>query len=154
MRLYFLRHGKADWPDWDKPDDERPLTKEGRREMERIAEFLRELKIEPTVILSSPLPRAWQTAEYVAAALGANLVEVPALGNGFSAAKLRPLLKRAEGGDLMLVGHEPDFTTVIRALTGGDVKLGKGGIARVDLQQGAAPDGRLIWLIPPKIARM
>ena len=121
--------------------------------MERIAKFLRELKVEPTVILSSPLPRAWQTAEYAAAALGVDLEQVPALGKGFTAAKLRPLLKRAEGGDLMLVGHEPDFTTVIRALTGGDVKLGKGGIARVDLQPGTAPNGRLIWLIPPKIAR-
>ena len=121
--------------------------------MERIAKFLADLKIEPAVVLSSPLPRAWQTAEYAADALGVELHEEPALGKGFSAAKLRALLKRAEGGDLMLVGHEPDFTTVIRALTGGDVRLGKGGIARVDLAHGTAIDGRLIWLIPPKIAR-
>jgi phosphohistidine phosphatase len=153
MKLYFLRHGKADWPDWNKPDDERPLTKEGRREMQRIAKFLAELKVAPAVVLSSPLPRAWQTAEYAADALGVELHEEPALGKGFSAAKLRALLKRAQGGDLMLVGHEPDFTTVIRALTGGDVRLGKGGIARVDLAHGTAIDGRLIWLIQPKIAR-
>jgi phosphohistidine phosphatase len=152
MRLYFLRHGNADWPDWDKPDDERPLNKEGGREMERIAKFLRELTIEPSVILSSPLPRAWQTAEFAADALGVELEEEPRLGKGFSAAKLRAMLKRAKGGDLMLVGHEPDFSTVIRALTGGVVKLGKGGLARVDLEPGAM-DGRLIWLIPPKIAR-
>jgi phosphohistidine phosphatase len=152
MRLYFLRHGKADWPGWNKPDDERPLNKEGRKEMQRIAKFLRELRVEPALILSSPLPRAWQTAEYAADALQVELQQEPALGKGFSAAKLRPLLKRAKGGDLMIVGHEPDFTTVIRALTGGDVKLGKGGIARVDLEP-AAVDGRLIWLIPPKIAR-
>jgi phosphohistidine phosphatase len=152
MKLYFLRHGKADWPDWDKPDDERPLNKEGRREIERIAKFLRELKIEPAVILSSPLPRAWQTAEYAAKELGVEAEEEPRLGKGFSAAKLRAMLKRAQGGDLMLVGHEPDFSTVIRALTGGVVKLGKGGLARVDLEPGAV-DGRLIWLIPPKIAR-
>jgi len=152
MRLYFLRHGKADWPDWDKPDDERPLNKEGRREMKRIAKFLRELKIEPAVILSSPLPRAWQTAEYVADALGAELEEEPRLGKGFSATKLRAMVKRAQGGDLMIVGHEPDFTPVIRPLTGRVVKLGKGGLARVDVDPGAM-DGRLIWLIPPKIAR-
>jgi phosphohistidine phosphatase len=152
MKLYFLRHGKADWPDWDKPDDERPLNKEGRREMERIAKFLRELRIEPAVILSSPLPRAWQTAEYAADELGVKAEEEPRLGQGFSAAKLRAMLKRAQGGDLMLVGHEPDFSTVIRALTGGVVKLGKGGLARVDLEPGAV-DGRLIWLIPPRIAR-
>ena len=153
MRLYFLRHGKADWPEWDKSDDERPLTKEGRREMERIARFLADLKVEPAVVLSSPLPRAWQTAQYAAAALRVGLQEEPALRPGFSAAKLRTLLKRAQGGDLMLVGHEPDFSTLIRALTGGDVRLAKGGFARVDLAHGTAVDGRLIWLIPPKIAR-
>ena len=153
MKIYFLRHGKADWPDWKRPDDERPLTKEGKREMERIGEFLRELKIEPAVVLSSPLPRAWQTAEYAARALGVNLEEELALAKGFSAAKLRGFLKRAKGGDLMIVGHEPDFSTVIRALTGGDVRIGKGGIARVDLQHGTAMNGRLVWLIPPKIAR-
>ena len=153
MKLYFLRHGKADWPDWDKSDDERPLTKEGRREMARIAKFLAQLKIEPAVVLSSPLPRAWQTAEYAAEALGVRLEKEPTLASGFNAARLRVLLKRANGGDLMIVGHEPDFSTVIRALTGGDVQLGKGGIARVDLQQGTAVNGRLIWLIPPNIAR-
>ncbi len=121
--------------------------------MEEIAKFLRDLKIEPAVVLSSPLPRAWQTAEYAAAVLGAELQEELVLAKGFTAAKLRTLLKRAKGGDLMIVGHEPDFSTVIRALTGGDVRLGKGGIARVDLQHGTAVDGRLIWLIPPKIAR-
>ena len=152
MKLYFLRHGKADWPDWDKPDDGRPLTKEGRREMERIAKFLRDLKVSPALILTSPLPRASQTAQYAADALGVPLQEEPALAKGFTATKLRPLLKRAKGGDLMIVGHEPDFTTVIRALTGGDMKLGKGGIARVDLEP-TAIDGRLVWLIPPKIAR-
>ena len=121
--------------------------------MERIAKFLRELNVEPAVVLSSPLPRAKQTAEYAAEALRVELLEDRALAPGFSAAKLRTLLKRAKGGDLMLVGHEPDFTTVIRALTGGDVRLGKGGIARVDFAHGTAVDGRLIWLIPPKIAR-
>ena len=84
MKLYFLRHGKADWPDWDKPDDERPLTKDGRREMERIAKFLRDLKVEPAIVLSSPLPRAKQTAEYAAEALSVKLQEEPALAPGFT----------------------------------------------------------------------
>jgi phosphohistidine phosphatase len=153
MKLYFLRHGKADWPEWDKPDDERPLNEQGRREMERIAEFLREVEIEVSAILSSPLPRAWQTAEYAAEAIGVKLEQEPTLGKGFNAATLRSLLERENGRDLMIVGHEPDFTTVIAALTGGDVKLGKGGLARVDIEPGAL-HGRLIWLIPPKIARM
>ena len=152
MKLYFLRHGKADWPDWDKPDDERPLTKDGKREMTRIANFLRELKVKPARIISSPLPRALQTAEIAAAALEVELRQDRALAKGFTATKLRALLKRAGAGDLMIVGHDPDFTANIRALTGANVKLGKGGIARVDLDD-PAEGGRLMWLIPPKIAR-
>ena len=152
MKLYLLRHGKADWPDWDKPDDERPLTKEGKREMRSIGQFLAGLNVAPSVVLSSPLPRAWQTAEIAAHALGVELREQATLRPGFNAAKFRALLKHAKGADLMLVGHEPDFSVLVRALTGGIVKLGKGGIARIDLDDEAAT-GRLIWLIPPKIAR-
>ena len=152
MKLYLLRHGKADWPEWDKPDDERPLTKEGKREMRRIGQFLAELKLVPSVILSSPLPRAWQTAEIAAAALGLEVREQATLRPGFSPAKFRALIKHAKGADLMLVGHEPDFSGLIRALTGGTVKLGKGGLARIDLDD-AGEAGRLIWLIPPKVGR-
>ena len=152
MKLYLLRHGKADWPDWDKPDDERPLTKDGKREMRRIAQFLAALNVTPSLILSSPLPRAWQTAEIAAAVLGVQLQEEPVLRKSFTAAKLRALIKRAKGSDLMLVGHDPDFTDMVRGLTGGIVKLGKGGIARIDLDTEGAT-GRLIWLFPPKIGR-
>ena len=152
MKLYLLRHGKADWPDWDKPDDERPLTTDGKREMRRIAQFLAETNVAPAAILSSPLPRAWQTAEIAAGALGLQVQEEPALRPGFTAAKARALIKRSKGGDLMIVGHEPDFSGVVRALTGGMVKLGKGGIARVDVDDDGTA-GRLIWLIPPKVAR-
>ena len=65
MKLCFLRHGEADWPNWTKPDNERPLTERGRKEMKRVAKFLERLKLVPDVILTSPLPRASQTAEIV-----------------------------------------------------------------------------------------
>ena len=152
MKLYLLRHGKADWPEWDQPDDERPLTKQGKQEMRRIGQFLADSKVAPSIILSSPLPRAWQTAEIAGSALRIQVREQVTLRPGFSPAKFRALLKHAKGADLMLVGHEPDFTGLIRALTGGIVKLGKGGVARIDLDD-AGEAGRLIWLIPPKIGR-
>ncbi len=152
MKLYFLRHGIADWPEWDRPDDERPLTKKGKKEMRRVAKFLRELEVRPAVILSSPLPRAWQTAEIAAEFLKVELREERELKKGFNAAKLRKMISRHAGEELMLVGHEPDFSAVIRVLTGGDVKLKKGGLARVDLGD-REESARLIWLLPPKVAR-
>jgi len=66
MELYFLRHGEADWPDWHKSDDERPLTKRGKKEMHEVAAFLVRLKVRTSLILTSPLPRAAQTAEIAA----------------------------------------------------------------------------------------
>ena len=52
----------------------------------------------------------------------------------------------------MLVGHEPDFSQAIEALTGANVKMAKAGLARVDLADPTELRGQLIWLIPPKIA--
>ena len=44
MELYFLRHGEADWPNWNKPDDERPLTKRGKKEMHEVGKFLKRVE--------------------------------------------------------------------------------------------------------------
>ncbi len=152
MKLYLLRHGKADWPNWDKPDDERPLTRKGKKEIRCVARLLCKLEVDSAVVLSSPLPRALETAEIVAKRLGAPLQQERGLGKGLNAAKLRDILKRNKVDELMLVGHEPDFSGVIRAVTGGDVKLAKGGIARIDIEEGQDA-GRLIWLLSPKLAQ-
>ncbi len=152
MKLYLLRHGIADWPDWDRPDDERPLTAKGKKKLRRTGKFLRRLEVRPGLILSSPLPRAWQTAEIAAEYLEAELQVEEALSKGFQPAQLRKIIARARGGDLMIVGHEPGFGIAIRALTGGAVKLAKGGLALIDLNE-ETQDGRLVWLLPPKVAR-
>ncbi|MBA2241495.1 MAG: phosphohistidine phosphatase SixA [Chthoniobacterales bacterium] len=150
MKVYFLRHGKADWPNWDKPDDERPLNKKGRKQMGRVVKFLCNLEPKISLVLSSPLPRALQTAEIAADYLGLELEEEPALGKGFDATKLRRILKERADEELMIVGHEPSFSTVIGELTGGRVKLPKAGIAVVDVSDGAR-EGELVWLLPPRI---
>jgi broad specificity phosphatase PhoE len=56
MDIYFLRHGEADWPDWNKSDDERPLTKRGKKEMHDVGKFLKRMKVAPDIIVTSPLP--------------------------------------------------------------------------------------------------
>ena len=152
MKLYFLRHGKADWPDWDRPDDERPLTSKGKKEMRRVATLLHELEVAPALILSSPLPRALQTAEIAAEALGIELKQEAELKPGFRSNKLRSILKRHGDQDLMIVGHEPDFSMAITHLTGGRIKLAKGGIARIDLDHPSG-EGRLVWLVPPAASK-
>jgi phosphohistidine phosphatase len=69
VKLFFLRHGEADWPHWNRSDDERPLTDHGQEEMRKVAALLERLAVSPDMILTSPLPRAAQTAEVVATKL-------------------------------------------------------------------------------------
>ena len=152
MKLYLLRHGEADWPRWNKPDDERPLTKEGKKEMEAVGKFLSRIKARPRVLLSSPLPRAWQTAEIAGEHLELKCREEKRLSPGFGKRELECLLNEHDGKDLMIVGHEPDFTGVIAALTGAASKLAKSGVALVDIDAAAAR-GKLLWLVPPKLVR-
>jgi len=152
MELYFLRHGEADWPDWKKSDDERPLTKRGKREMRDVAKFLDRLKVRPNLIVTSPLPRAAQTAEIAADYLKAKLRKDELLAPGFGPSKLRTVLKRHRAKVLMLVGHEPDFTQVISELTGASLKLSKAGVALLDVDP-ESEEGKLLWLFPPKFAK-
>jgi len=152
MRLYFLRHGEADWPNWNKPDDERPLTERGKKEMKKVAAFLARLDLSLDHIVTSPLPRAKQTAEPVAKYFELELSEDELLEPGFGSAELKKLVKKYPGESLMVVGHEPDFTKTISTLTGARLKLSKGGLELVDVDL-TTMRGRLLWLFPPKIAK-
>ena len=151
MKLYLLRHGKADWPHWDQPDDERPLTDEGKKEVGAVAKLLSRLKITP-VIFTSPLPRASQTAEIAGKHLNAKIHTEPLLCPGFDAARLGKLLKSFSGESLLVVGHEPDFTRTIFQLTGGNTKMSKAGVAFIEFDPGPMK-GVLRWLVPPKFAK-
>ena len=151
MKLFLLRHGKADWPNWDKPDDERPLTPEGKDQVAAVAKLLAGLEIAPAIV-TSPLPRASQTAEIAGQYLDQKIRVDPLLQPGFDADKLRKLLENFSGHSLMVVGHEPDFTQIIFRLTGGQTKLSKAGVALIELNA-TSMKGELRWLVPPKFAK-
>ena len=73
MKLYFLRHGRADRSAWNGDDFNRPLTPRGIEITEASAEMMDKLDLGLDLILSSPLARALQTAEIAAA--GLNLMD-------------------------------------------------------------------------------
>jgi phosphohistidine phosphatase len=152
MLIYFLRHGEADWPEWDKPDDKRPLTPKGKKEMHQLGAFLANLSVKPDVVLTSPLPRAWQTAEIAAHYIDAKSVEDVLLAPGFGRSELKKLLKKRSYQSLMVVGHEPDFSKLVGKLTGARIKLSKAGIALVEVDTDLKC-GKLLWLLPPKMAK-
>jgi len=154
MELYFLRHGPAgSMSDWQGPDVERPLTDAGRRVVSAVADGLGRMDVDVDVILTSPYTRAMQTAEIVAERLGVSdrLHTDERLMAGFGLTELQRVLR--DHGDiagLMLVGHEPDFSTLVGELTGGSsVHMKKAAVARVDVEDAEAAGGVLQWLIPP-----
>lgn len=155
-RLYFLRHGLADHPDFRGDDDHRPLTRDGEVRMRRQTSCLVGLDLDLDVILTSPLTRAVQTAAIVAGGLGLadRVLEEPRLGAGFNVAALAAILTELPAGHrrILLVGHEPGISQVVGEITGGsDVVVKKGGLARVDLTDGEDLRGTLVWLLPPKV---
>ncbi|MBS1252040.1 MAG: hypothetical protein MAG451_01076 [Anaerolineales bacterium] len=155
MRLYFLRHGLADRSAWHGADFERPLTYKGKVRMGREAETIGELNLKLDAIITSPLTRAFQTAQIVAEHLGMldDLVEDARLAPGFDVSDLAEILEdHLDDARLMLVGHEPDFSETLSDLIGGgEIVCKKASLARVDLYGGPSLRGELVWLIPPKV---
>ncbi len=133
MRLYLLRHGPAGNRDnWTADDYLRPLTQKGEHTMHAAAAGLKALDPTLDTLLTSPLVRARQTAEIVGEVFHLQVNEHEALSPGFGLAQLAGLLTIfTEARGLMLVGHEPDFSTLIGRL------IVPRGEAQVILKKGA-----------------
>jgi phosphohistidine phosphatase len=119
----------------------------------QVAGRLAKAGIGVDAVLTSPLARARQTAEIAAAALGCDdrLADDERLGHGLDRKHLAAIVAEHAGAQaLMLVGHEPDFSTIIAQITGGTVVLKKAGVARVDLDE-QTMRGVLVWLLPPRV---
>ena len=116
------------------------------------------MDLPPDVIITSPLTRAFQTADIVARELKivGQLEQDERLAPGFGRDALEQVLAdHSQAKNIMLVGHEPDFSLTSSALTGGsNVILKKGGLARVDITATDPLQGRLVWLLPPKSMRL
>ena len=150
MKLYFVRHGIAE--DMADSDYVRELTPRGRRRVAQSAAVMRQLNLRPQRIYSSPRIRARETAELIAAALDRPVTLVDEVNFGFDLDDVRSLTADMQSSaEVMFVGHNPDMSLVVHQLTGVNVSMKKGGLARVDVWDGAAAQGELVWLIAPKV---
>ncbi|MBD0281027.1 MAG: histidine phosphatase family protein [Thermoleophilaceae bacterium] len=124
--IWLLRHGDA--ADGS-PDAERPLTDEGREQSRAAGAALRLLGVEVDACLTSPKVRAADTARLACAELGVEPRLEPKLAGGpFDAEALAAGL----GEDVLLVGHDPDFSMAVHSLTGAQVRMSKGGLAGIE----------------------
>ncbi len=135
--IYLLRHGDAEEGVGD--DAARRLTLKGERQAEAAGRALATLAAKPDACLTSPKVRAADTARLACEALKLELEIAEELRGGpFDSTALA-----AGRGDVLLVGHEPDFSNEVARLTGANVKLRKGGLAVVD-------GSTLVALLRPK----
>ena len=125
--IWLLRHGDAEAGE-SKPDADRDLTEKGERQSRNAGKALKALRVPLDVCLTSPKLRARRTAELACAELGVPVEEDERLGGG----DFDPLELAAGRGEVMLVGHEPDFSSAVALVTGSRVKMKKGGIAAID----------------------
>ncbi len=117
MELYLLRHADADTI--AETDDVRPLSQKGEGQGKKVARFCEANDIAPTRLITSPVLRALQTAEIVAAHLGLTVETAPWLGCGMRPAEAMTRLRDLAGeSSVMLVGHEPDFSCLAAFLLG------------------------------------
>lgn len=162
MRLYIVRHGIA-LPHGTPgvAEDDRPLTKEGIKKMQQAADGMRAIDCVPEAILTSPLPRAKQTAEILLEALGKQipLVLTDALApTGNRQDVYREIRKRQNSQSLMLVGHQPSLGEIAGEIAWGSsehyIELKKGGVCALEVDAATvSPRGALLWLLTPSILR-
>ena len=125
VMIWLLRHGDAES---GSPDAERPLTSEGRRQGTNAGRALAALGVALEACLTSPKLRAVETARTACEALALEPVTEQRLEGG----PFDPREVIAGWEDVLLVGHDPDFSTAVHDLTGAQVRLPKGGVAGVD----------------------
>jgi phosphohistidine phosphatase len=158
MNLYLMRHANAGLIRANPLlDNKRGLIKEGKDQCMLMARLLAALNVQIDVIVSSPLKRALQTAQFVGTELGYDAkVEIsPALGlEGDYRAFLDLLAKYADREGVLLVGHNPNlFQFLGRLVTGNggaNLRMRKGSVARIDLDRHPP---QVQWLIDPRTAR-
>lgn len=163
MELLIVRHGpagglveKTEWKISGK-DSARPLTKEGRRRTREAAAGLARAVEGCELVATSPWKRAAQTAAAVAKALGADVVECPALIPDARLEDALAWLKGRREKTLALVGHEPHLSELASWLLTGTkrsvLRLKKPQALLLDLKKLEPGAAELVWSIPPRQLR-
>ena len=135
--IWLLRHGDAED---GSPDAARRLTGKGERQARAAGAALAALGVSLDACLTSPLVRAAETARLACEGQGIELqVDERLSGGPFDPVELA----LGQGEEVLLVGHEPDFSDAIARVTGARVKMKKGGLA-------AIREGELHLLVRPR----
>ena len=152
MKLYLVQHAKAASKD---VDPERPLTDEGRQDIQKVAAFIEALDLEVDFLWHSGKTRAAQTAEAFAEVvnIGAQMTARDGLSPNDDVAAIKDELVSKQD-DVMIVGHLPFLSKLASLfLTGneaaGTVAFQQGGI--VAFEQPAEDRWQINWMVIPEL---
>ncbi len=163
MKLYIVRHAIAvPRGSLGIRDDERVLTEEGKAKMRQNAMGLRRLNYLPDLILSSPLPRASQTADILLEVFEEDVelkIEdslAPAGERGELYREIQRYEKKLQS--LMIVGHQPSLGEIAGEIAFGSpdcyINFKKGGACAIEWESvRGAPSGIMLSLLTPAILR-
>jgi phosphohistidine phosphatase len=127
MRLFLVRHAEAAPGE---PDELRPLTAAGRTVARDLGERL--APEHPEAVLSSPLLRARETAEQIARAAGLTPEADERLAPGATAEDVQAAIA-GRGDTVIAVGHQPDCSAILLALTGRELDFAPGAVQELQL---------------------
>ncbi len=157
MTLYVLRHAIAEDAGPGQPDATRQLTEFGQDKARRVLSHAHRIGVRPSSVLTSPYARAAQTALIACEELRfpGQALETQALVPYVNVFDLWATLRSpARTGDLLVVGHNPQLSSLVAWLIGARadaVWLKKSGLAALDVaSSGAQPHAILSWLLTPR----
>jgi phosphohistidine phosphatase len=153
MRLYLVQHGDAIL---EQVDPERPLSAEGRRDVETVARLLANAGTRAVRVAHSGKLRAQQTAELLATALAPRTV--PEIMTGLNPNDpVEPVARRVAAwtSDTILVGHLPFMGKLAARLVAGDERRPVAAFVPgtvVCLEQAEAGYWFIAWMVRPELA--
>ena len=157
-----MRHAKSDWGAGLSSDRERPLAPRGVKAAERMGRIMTKIGAAPGLVLSSPAVRARTTAELAAEAGGWKTgVEIVSsfYGGGWTDVVDGVLASGSSERRILVVGHEPTWSDLVSALTGGgQVAMPTAALACVavpgeDWSRLGPGCGELLWHLTPRMLK-
>jgi phosphohistidine phosphatase len=127
VRLFIVRHAEAAAGE---PDDLRRLTPGGRDAARALGERL--AVHTPDAVLTSPLLRARETGALIARACGLDAEADERLAPG-AAADAVVEAASGRGDTVVAVGHQPDCSEIVLALSGREVAFAPAAFAELEL---------------------
>jgi phosphohistidine phosphatase len=147
LHVWLMRHAEAADPDTAACDADRALTERGRRQIAALGRWLKDRAAPPELILHSPLRRAQETAQVLAAEFDApvSVVEDGVLTPGMRPGELLDLLQRHAAARVACIGHQPDIGECLAAwIDGGNQHLAPGALAWVTFPGPRAAGGAVL----------